>query len=64
MDKFSIIGGTPLRGEVTPGGNKNAALPLLAACLLTREPIIFKKCTQHPGCTNDGFADAKPGCVD
>lgn len=42
MDKFTIIGGTPLRGEVTPGGNKNATLPLLAACLLTSEPIILK----------------------
>lgn len=42
MDKFTIIGGTPLHGEVTPGGNKNAALPLIAACLLTDEPIILK----------------------
>ncbi len=42
MDKFTIIGGTPLYGEVTPGGNKNAALPLIAACLLTDEPVILK----------------------
>jgi len=35
MDKFVIHGGVPLSGEVTPSGNKNAALPLLAACLLT-----------------------------
>jgi len=41
MEKFVIEGGHPLRGEVTPGGNKNAALPLLAACLLTEEPIIL-----------------------
>jgi len=41
MDKFIINGGIPLRGEVTPGGNKNAALPLLAACLLTEEPVIL-----------------------
>jgi len=41
LDKFNIIGGTPLRGEITPGGNKNAALPLLAACLLTEEPVIL-----------------------
>lgn len=41
MEKFVIEGGHPLRGEVTPGGNKNAALPLLAACLLTDEPIIL-----------------------
>lgn len=41
MEKFVIEGGIPLRGEVTPSGNKNAALPLLAACLLTDEPIIL-----------------------
>jgi UDP-N-acetylglucosamine 1-carboxyvinyltransferase len=41
MDKFIIQGGVPLKGEVTPSGNKNAALPLLAACLLSTEPIIL-----------------------
>ena len=41
MEKFLIEGGYPLNGEVTPSGNKNAALPLLAACLLTKEPIIL-----------------------
>ena len=41
MEKFIIEGGAALRGEVTPGGNKNAALPLLAACLLTDEPVIL-----------------------
>jgi len=41
MEKFLIEGGIPLRGEVTPGGNKNAALPLMAACLLTTEPVIL-----------------------
>ena len=41
MDKFIINGGIPLKGEVTPGGNKNATLPLLAACLLTEEPVIL-----------------------
>jgi UDP-N-acetylglucosamine 1-carboxyvinyltransferase len=42
MEKFYIEGGVPLRGEITPGGNKNAALPLMAACLLTNEPVILK----------------------
>jgi len=42
MDKFIINGGIPLHGEVTPGGNKNAALPLLAACLLTEEPVTLR----------------------
>ena len=41
MDKFIIEGGVPLHGEVTPAGNKNAALPLLAASLLTTQPIIL-----------------------
>ncbi len=41
MEQFIIEGGHPLRGEMTPGGNKNAALPLLAACLLTDEPVIL-----------------------
>jgi UDP-N-acetylglucosamine 1-carboxyvinyltransferase len=41
MEKLIIQGGHPLSGEVTPSGNKNAALPLLAACLLTDEPIIL-----------------------
>ena len=41
MDKLIIQGGVPLIGEVTPSGNKNAALPLLAACLLTDEPVIL-----------------------
>lgn len=42
MDKFIINGGIALSGEVTPSGNKNAALPLLAACLLTDEPVILR----------------------
>lgn len=41
MEKFVIEGGIPLKGEVTPGGNKNAALPLMAACLLTSAPVIL-----------------------
>ena len=42
MDKFIIEGGTPLNGEVVPSGNKNAALPLVAACLLTDEPVVLR----------------------
>ncbi|MGE5224590.1 MAG: UDP-N-acetylglucosamine 1-carboxyvinyltransferase, partial [Omnitrophica WOR_2 bacterium] len=41
MEKFIIQGGQPLAGEVVPSGNKNAALPLLAACLLTEEPVTL-----------------------
>jgi len=38
MDKFIIQGGCPLAGEVTIGGAKNAALPIMAACLLADGP--------------------------
>ncbi|HUN24321.1 MAG TPA: UDP-N-acetylglucosamine 1-carboxyvinyltransferase [Anaerolineales bacterium] len=41
MQKFVITGGVPLSGEVTPAGNKNAALPILAACLLATEPVVL-----------------------
>jgi UDP-N-acetylglucosamine 1-carboxyvinyltransferase len=41
MEKFVITGGYRLQGTVTPAGNKNAALPLLTACLLTDEPVIL-----------------------
>jgi UDP-N-acetylglucosamine 1-carboxyvinyltransferase len=41
VDEFVIEGGVPLRGTLTPSGNKNAALPALAACLLTDEPVIL-----------------------
>lgn len=38
---LSITGGTPLRGNVTISGSKNAALPILAATLLTREDVLL-----------------------
>lgn len=41
MAKLIIEGGYPLSGVATPSGNKNAALPLLAACLLTDERITL-----------------------
>ncbi len=46
MDRFIIQGGFPLHGEVTPSGNKNAALPLLAACVLTDQPITLHNIPQ------------------
>ncbi len=46
MEKFIIEGGIPLRGDVTPSGNKNAALPILSACLLTDEPVILHNVPQ------------------
>ena len=41
MEKFIIEGGQPLSGTVAPAGNKNAALPALAAALLTEEPVVL-----------------------
>jgi UDP-N-acetylglucosamine 1-carboxyvinyltransferase len=42
MAKFVIDGGYRLAGEVTPSGNKNEALPALAACLLTDEKVVLE----------------------
>ncbi len=42
MESFVIEGGVPLRGSVRPAGNKNAALPILAACLLTSDPVTLE----------------------
>ena len=39
MDRILIRGGKPLRGTIPIGGAKNAALPLMAACLLTQETL-------------------------
>lgn len=41
MDKIAIVGGTPLRGEVSASGSKNAALPLLMATLLAEGKHTF-----------------------
>jgi UDP-N-acetylglucosamine 1-carboxyvinyltransferase len=43
MEKFVIHGGAPLSGELTAAGNKNAALPILAACLLTEEELLLHR---------------------
>jgi UDP-N-acetylglucosamine 1-carboxyvinyltransferase len=42
MDRFRITGGKPLEGTVRIGGAKNAALPAMAAALLTAEPVHLK----------------------
>jgi UDP-N-acetylglucosamine 1-carboxyvinyltransferase len=42
MEKFVIEGGVPLSGTVVPAGNKNAALPVLAASLLTQEEVVVE----------------------
>jgi len=42
MDRILIQGGAPLTGEIEISGAKNAALPLMAACLLTDEPLVLE----------------------
>jgi UDP-N-acetylglucosamine 1-carboxyvinyltransferase len=46
MDKFVIRGGNPLLGTVRISGAKNAALPAMAAALLTDEPVILENIPQ------------------
>jgi len=41
MESFVIEGGRPLNGRVRAAGNKNGALPILAACVLTDEPVAL-----------------------
>ena len=43
MDKFVITGGAALQGEIPTNGSKNAALPVLAAALLTAEPVTLHR---------------------
>lgn len=42
MPKFIVQGGQPMRGTIRPAGNKNAALPCIAATLLTDEEVILE----------------------
>ena len=42
MERLIVEGGYPLRGEIVPAGNKNSAQPILAACLLTAEPVTLR----------------------
>src|SRR5436190_11402853 len=42
IETFLIEGGVPLSGTIRPAGNKNAALPILAACVLTADPVTLE----------------------
>ena len=46
MEKFRIIGGSPIRGCVKVDSAKNALLPILAATLLTEEPVTLTGCAK------------------
>jgi UDP-N-acetylglucosamine 1-carboxyvinyltransferase len=43
MDKLLVSGGKPLQGEVLTSGAKNSALPVLAASLLSSEPVVLRR---------------------
>ena len=40
--QFVVEGGRPLAGSIRPSGNKNAALPIVAAALLTDQPVVLE----------------------
>ncbi len=73
MDKFRIHGGVPLEGEIAISGAKNSALPALAACLLTSEPVKLRRIPpvrdigtmqqllQHAGAEVDGVGWRRHG---
>src|SRR5436190_708238 len=42
MEKFVIEGGVPLSGTITAAGNKNGALPILAASILTKDDVLLR----------------------
>lgn len=41
MHEYLIEGGFPIKGTIIASGNKNAALPCIAAALLTEEPVVL-----------------------
>jgi len=43
MSDLIVHGGAPLKGRIHPSANKNAVLPILAATLLTREPVRLER---------------------
>ncbi len=46
MKYIEVEGGHPIRGELAVQGSKNAALPMMAAALLTSQPVVLKRCPQ------------------
>ena len=61
MDKFVIRGGEPLLGTVRVSGAKNAALPCMAAALLTDQPVILENIPQVRDIrTTRNFVDRVP----
>ena len=44
--RFLVRGGNPIRGEIEPQGNKNEAMPLMAAACLTDQPVVLQNVPQ------------------
>ena len=44
--RFIVNGGNPIRGEIEPQGNKNEAMPLMAAACLTDQPVVLQNIPQ------------------
>ncbi|NDB96665.1 MAG: hypothetical protein EBZ78_11010, partial [Verrucomicrobia bacterium] len=44
--RFLVRGGNPIRGEIEPQGNKNEAMPLMAAACLTDQPVTLQNIPQ------------------
>ena len=63
MDAFSIHGGQRLTGSVSVEGSKNAALPLLAACLLSEEPLSFSHVPELSDISNMLLLLSELGCT-
>ncbi len=61
MDKFRIRGGKALRGTVAISGAKNSALPVMAAALLTAEPVKLhdEQVAGFYGCKGDDNGDSE-----
>ena len=61
MEKFVIDGGVPLRGTVTPAGNKNGALPILAASVLTTDEVVVRNVPRIRDVEAHAARAARPG---
>ena len=62
MDAFLIQGGKRLRGRVRINGSKNATLPLMAAALLSDEPIVLREVPQLADVRNMSRLMGELGC--
>lgn len=63
MQYIEITGGRRLAGELAVCGAKNAVLPILAACLLIREPVVLSNCPQLKDVDNMVAMLRQMGCA-